>query len=164
MELTLIVAVDRHGAIGKNNQLLWHLPDDLKHFKQRTMHGVMLMGRKTFQSLPGMLPGRQHWVLSRQPHPDWPADVRCFKNVEQALLEGQQLSELLVIGGAEVYRQCLPMATRLVITQVDAAFEADAFFPEVNWSQWMLEAQHPHEADFRHPYAFQISEYRKIKP
>lgn len=164
MEITLVAAVARNGALGKNNQLLWRLPDDLKHFKQRTLDGVMLMGRKTFESLPGLLPGRIHWVLTRQPQPHWPAEVRCFDSIQKALSEAKDLPELLVIGGAEIYSQMLPYATRLVYTAVETSAEADAFFPAIDWSQWEQLSHSQHPIDARHAVAFQIGEYRRIKP
>ncbi len=133
--ITLVVAADRHGAIGKDGKLPWHLSDDLKHFKALTLHHPILMGRKTFESIGRPLPDRRNLVLTR--NEDWaePGTVRVASMDDAIrLAEGD---ELMVIGGAQVYALALPLAHRLVMTRVNTVVkDADTYFPYVNSSHW----------------------------
>lgn len=139
--LSIIVAMGNNRAIGKDNQLLWHLPEDLQYFKRVTMGKPIIMGRKTFESIGRPLPGRLNIVLTRQT--DWQHEgVKVVHTIEDALQLAQAQSlidgidEVMVIGGAEIYQAALPQADKLYITQVDADIDGDAFFPEVDMTQW----------------------------
>ena len=133
--LFLLMARAANGVIGRDGAMPWHIPVDLKRFKTLTMGKVMVMGRKTFDSLPGLLPGRRHVVLTRQA--DWrAAGAEVAGTVEEALaLAGP--GEIAVIGGAEIYRLFLPLAERIELTQLDAGFEGDTFIdpPGPEWTE-----------------------------
>ena len=136
--LSLIAAVARNHAIGKDNQLLWHLPEDMKHFRETTRGKPVIMGRKTWESLPEAfrpLPGRHNIVVSRDPAYTAPgADLAG--SLEAALTLAGDAQEVFVIGGEQLYRAALPLADRLYLTEVEVAPEADAFFPEVDRALW----------------------------
>ena len=136
--LSLIAAVARNRAIGKDNQLLWHLPEDMKHFRETTRGKPVVMGRKTWESLPEKfrpLPGRQNIVVSRDPaYKAHGADLAG--SLEGALALAGGAEEVFVIGGAEIYGQALPLAQRLYLTEVAHDFAADAFFPEFSTGEW----------------------------
>jgi dihydrofolate reductase len=159
MKLSLIVAVSRNGVIGLDNQLPWHLPEDLKYFKSVTMGKPIVMGRKTYDSIGRPLPGRTNIVITRDP--SWHADgVVVAQSLEYALDMGRKASaeagveEVMVIGGEQIYRMTLPAADRLYLTQVDADVEGDAFFPEIDAAQWhQVNEQLPMLTD-THPYRF----------
>ena len=156
MFLSLIAALDDSSAIGKAGDLPWRLPDDLKFFKRTTMGCPMLMGRKTFESLRGILPGRLHIVLSSK-DPALPEGVLHFSELDAALsrLQEEGTEEGFVIGGGEVFRQTLNKADRLYLTQVHTTVEdADAFFPKVDYSLWNLAWEEEHAADEKHPFSF----------
>jgi len=139
--LSIIVAMANNNAIGKDNQLLWHLPEDLQYFKRTTMGKPIVMGRKTFESIGRPLPGRLNIVITRQQ--DWQHDgVKVVHSIDDALrlAEAQSMidgvDEVMVIGGAEIYKTALPQTDKLYITRVDAEIEGDAFFPEIDSSVW----------------------------
>ena len=127
-EITLVVARAQNGVIGRDGKLPWHIPEDLKRFKRLTMGTVMVMGRTTFESLPGLLPGRRHIVLTRDPSWSEPG-VEVAHDVEEAigLAGGQSIS---VIGGAEIFAMFLPMADRIELTEVLADIEGDTLMPD----------------------------------
>ena len=139
MALNLIFARARNGVIGKDNSLPWHLPEDLAHFKQTTLGQPVVMGRKTWESLPPKfrpLPGRTNIVVTRQ-H-DWHAEGAVVAHsIEDALAQCPSDAQVWVIGGAEVYAQAMPLAQRAVITEIDADFEGDAFAPsfDASWHE-----------------------------
>ena len=155
--ITLIAAVAQDLAIGLDNKLLYWLPDDLKHFKALTTGHTILMGRRTFESLPkGALPNRRNIVLSRQQGYE-AAGAEVFASLEEALQHVQPDEEVFVIGGESVYEQALPLADRLCLTLVeDTPDEADAFFPSWNMMEWNVVAQECHDTDERHtvPFSF----------
>ena len=137
MQIAIISAVAHNGVIGINNQLPWRLPEDLKHFKALTMGSVMLMGRKTFESLPGLLPGRPHWVISR--NPQWQAaGASVFASLEAAIAAATQAGheKLFIIGGGEIYRQSLALADTMYLTEVALNPAGDAYFPEFSKADW----------------------------
>ena len=137
MKLAIVVAVAQDGAIGRGGDLLWHLPADLKRFKALTTGHTILMGRKTFESLPkGALPNRRNVVISRYTSSLPGAEV--YPSIADALDALQSLDEeVYVIGGGEIYRQLLPSVERIYLTQVEAIYpDADTFFPELDMSQW----------------------------
>jgi dihydrofolate reductase len=132
MKIKIIAAMDAAQAIGNKNRLPWRLPSDLQHFKRMTLNSVIVMGHTTFQSLPGMLPSREHWVLSRQDRA-LPEGVSLFSDIDSMLLEAKArgVGVLWVVGGADIYEQMLPLADELVFTQVETEVaEADTFFPD----------------------------------
>jgi dihydrofolate reductase len=154
--LSVIAAMARNRVIGLDNRLPWQLPADLQHFKQLTMGKPMIMGRRTWESLPGLLPGRPHIVVSRDP--DYQAaGAMVAHSLEQALaVAGELGDEVMLIGGANLYVQALPLADRLYLTLVDAEVDGDAWFPEFDEDDWVLEQREEHAADERnrHPYSF----------
>ncbi|MEO6031683.1 MAG: dihydrofolate reductase [Burkholderiaceae bacterium] len=137
--LSLIAAVARNGAIGRNNALLWSEPEDQKHFRRTTMGCPVIMGRKTWESLPERfrpLPGRRNVVVTR--NPEWrAAGAETASSLDAALALLDATAKAFVIGGAELYALALPLADELVLTEIDAAFEADAFFPRWNRSDFV---------------------------
>ncbi len=163
MKLSLIAALDRHNAIGRDNDLPWRLPDDLKRFKALTLGKPVLMGRKTAQSLGRPLPGRTNLVLTRSgqvPFDGMQAVASVDEALRIALADGA--GELCVIGGGEVYALCMPLATHLHLTHVETAVEgADAFFPAFDASQWRTVAREPHAADSKHAFAFAFVDYER---
>ena len=138
MSLSIIVARARNGVIGRDNQLIWHLSDDLKHFKALTMGHPIVMGRKTFDSLPKVLPGRVHYVLTRNPDYKAPEGVLLFHDVKK-LLAALPQGESFVIGGEHMYRELLPYADTMYITEIEEDLEGDAYFPRFDPSLWKLE-------------------------
>ncbi len=158
--IALIAALDRNGAIGKDNQLPWHLPDDLKRFKALTLGKPILMGRKTAQSIGRALPGRENLVLSRSGQSPV-GGMQIVTSVDEALEQAQAMgaSELGVIGGGQVYALTLPLADVLYLTYVDATIEgADVHFPELDPNNWRCVRNEKHEADARHAYAMHFVE------
>lgn len=150
--LTLVVAVAENGVIGRKDALPWKMPEDLKHFRRLTLGNTVLMGRKTFESLGKPLEGRANWVLTRDPA-FAPAGARVFHTLDEALAEPPQ-GQLLVIGGAELYRQTLPLADRLELTRVHAEVEGDTYFPDCDAAQWHEVARADHADDERHAHAY----------
>ncbi len=146
MKLAIIVAAAKNGVIGSNNQLPWHLPQDLKYFKSVTLGKPVIMGRKTYESIGRPLPGRTNIIVTRSK--DWLVDnVIVTNSFEQALLEAKKSladsaasDEIMVIGGAEVYRAALPFADRVYLTRINAKPEGDAFFQALSEADWELES------------------------
>lgn len=165
MKVALIAAMDKRRAIGLNNQLPWHLPDDLRFFKAQTQGGVVVMGRKTFESLGCRpLPNRRNIILTRQA--GWQ-----YEGVEvahdwaqlQVQLSCQSVDKVWVIGGGEIYAACIGDATELVLTQVDTELpEADTWFPMWHDQQWQLIHTQAHPADERHAFAFDCSVWERM--
>ena len=158
MKIALIVAAARNRAIGLNNKMPWHLPEDLKYFKRVTMGKPVIMGRNTFESIGKPLTGRPNIVISR--NADYKAEgITLVHSLDEALqaaatLLPKGIDEVMVIGGAQIYAQALAKADRLYLTEVDAEPEADAFFPEVNRSQWREVARVKHQACEKNPFAY----------
>lgn len=152
-EVFLVVAVAANGVIGKDGALPWHLPADLRHFKALTMGKPMIMGRKTFESLPGLLPGRRHIVLTR--NADWAEEgAEVARSPEEAIALANA-PHIAVIGGAEIYRQFLPYADRIEWTAVAVEPVGDTRFPDYDRSEWAEVAREAHPADGRLPgFAF----------
>lgn len=158
MRIAMIAAMANNRVIGKDNQMPWHLPADLKHFKKVTLGKPVIMGRKTYQSIGKALPGRRNIVISRQGDAQ-STDADWVQSVEQALALVQHEAEVMIIGGAEIYRQVLPMADTLYITDIDLTVEGDAFFPDYQAAgRWYESASERHQADAQnpHPYQFRI--------
>ncbi len=142
--LTLIVATDNAGGIGIRNTLPWKLPEDLAHFKRTTTGHPILMGRKTFESIGRPLPNRRNIVISR--NPDWQhAGVETVASL-QAALALPEVHDVFVIGGAEIYRLALPLAERLIVTEIGQRFECDTFFPAIDPAAWIETARDTHQS------------------
>ena len=164
MRISLIAALDRAHAIGKQNDLPWRLPDDLKRFKVLTLGKPVLMGRKTAQSLGRALPGRTNLVLTRSGSVPFEG-MQAVDSVEAAMVaaRAEGAEELCVIGGGEVYALTLPLAHTLHLTHVDTVVEdADAFFPAFDESEWVATSREWHAADGKHVFAFEFVDYQRL--
>lgn len=160
--ITLIAAASKNNALGKDNDLLWHLPDDFKRFKKITSGHKIIMGRKTFESFPKPLPNRTHIIITRDRDYTVNHDDCIVVNSIEAALKLVKNDEIsFVIGGGEIYRQCEKFATRIELTRVHKAFEADTFFPEVDLSDWELTNEEYHPKDEKHKYDFTYLTYVK---
>lgn len=151
--LELVVARAKNGVIGRGNQLPWHLPDDLKYFKRLTTGLPILMGRRTWDSIGRPLPGRQNIVLTQR-RDFAPAGATVVHTLAAAIEVAGAVEALRVIGGAEVYRLCLPRATVVYLTEIDAEVEGDVYLPALEAQQWQERAREAHPADARHAYPF----------
>ena len=161
MIISFVVAAADNNAIGKDGKIPWHLPNDLKHFKNTTWGLPILMGRKTFDSLGKVLPGRKNIVLTKQQ--GWEAEgVVTVKSIDDALFVASQTDalELMVIGGGEIYKSLMEKAKRIYLTRIEAEPEADTFFPAINHKEWHLVSQKNYEADEKNQYnySFQVWE------
>ena len=157
--LAVIVAVADNGVIGRNNSLPWHLPEDLRYFKRVTLGKPVVMGRKTFESIGRPLPGRANIVITRS-H-GWSVDgVSVVNSLDEALRLAADIAaldgtdELMVIGGAEIYTNAIPLAQRLYLTQVHADVEGDARLPEIYWSRWREVSRERFAASEDNPYDY----------
>lgn len=159
MLLSLLVAVAENNVIGRDAGLPWHLSADLRRFKQLTMGHPIVMGRRTFESLGRVLPGRTSIVISRQPNLVLPAGVLLAGSLAAALELVAREEEVFVIGGAELYATALPSADRIYLTRVHANIEGDTYFPEVDWSKWHCIAEEAHAADEKNPIPFTFLTY-----
>lgn len=163
-ELVLVAALDRRGAIGKDNALPWHLPADLRRFKALTLGKPLLMGRRTAESLGRALPGRTNLVLTRGGRVPFEG-MRAVASLDEAmaLADAEAAAALCVIGGGEVYATCLPHAARMHLTHVDTVVDgADAFFPAYDTARWRVETRERHPADARHAFAFEFVDYASV--
>ncbi len=151
--LSLIVATDEENGIGKNNQLLWHLPNDLKFFKKTTSGHTIIMGRKTYDSIGKPLPNRRNIVISRQ------ADlqiegVETYTDLANAIASCAHEQEYFVIGGGEIYKQALAHVKQIYLTKVAGTFNADTFFPTLNALEWEVIYKEEHQKDEKHAYNY----------
>ncbi len=158
--ITVIAAVAQNNALGKNNQLLWHLPDDFKRFKTVTSGHYIIMGRKTFESFPKPLPNRTHVIITRQKNYQ-PEGCIVVDSLSKAIAACPKNEETFIIGGGEIYIQSIELADKLDITKVHHAFEADTFFPEINRSEWELTATELHRKDDKHLFDFTFETYHR---
>lgn len=156
MVISAIVAISRNGVIGHENSLPWHLPDDLRNFRRITLDKPVIMGRMTWESLPGGLPRRRCIVISGRPVE---GDCEWAKSPEMALELCAGSPEVMIIGGVRVYRHFLPLCGRLYLTAVDAEIEGDARFPELDLSEFSLQQERYHPADERHAHPFRHQEF-----
>ncbi len=164
--LTIIVAVARNGAIGKDNDLLWHLSADLKRFKRLTSGHAVLMGRRTYDSLPVKpLPNRKHLILTSDKH--YPVPEGGVRLPDMAAFEAYRAAhpeeEIFVIGGGQVYRQMLPHADRLYLTEVQADFEADTFFPAMAAADWRETDKSEWFCDEKSGLTFRFVDYERVR-
>ena len=153
MKLALIVAIAHNRVIGKGDRLPWRLPNDLQYFKRVTMGKPVIMGRKTYESIGRPLPGRRNIVVSRDL--GLVIDGCDVVNCLQAAFESVRYEEdAFVIGGETLYEQALPFVEKIYLTKVDAEIDGDAFFPEIDWSEWQEISREEHSADERHEFAY----------
>jgi dihydrofolate reductase len=151
--LSFVVAIAENGVIGHGNQLPWRLPADLKHFKALTLGKPIVMGRKTYDSIGRPLPGRDNIVISRQPQLVIEG-CTVVASLDAAIAVTAAAPEVVIIGGAEIYRQALPRTQRIHLTRVHANVPGDTFFPPLPAQQWREQHLERHEADAQHSYAF----------
>jgi len=161
MKLSIVVAMAANGVIGRDNQLPWHLPADLKHFKQLTTGKPILMGRKTRESIGRPLPERTNIVITRDPDYQVPGCV-VVHSVDAALRAAGHHSEVMVIGGSELYRQVLPQTSTIYLTRVHAAVEGDAVFPELDDSEWREVERIDCESDEKNVYAYSFITLERV--
>ena len=160
MIVSIIAAMDRNRLIGKRNQLPWHLPADLAHFKKVTMGKPIIMGRKTFESIGRPLPGRTNIVLTRSV--DFSAEgVSIVASLEQALALAAAEDEAVIIGGSSIYELALPQVDRLYLTYIENSFEGDAWFPDFDLGQWQIVASEEHSADKKNPCDYRFVTYQR---
>ena len=158
-EIIIIAAVDQNNGLGFQNHLLCHLHDDLKNFKKLTTSHAVIMGRKTWESLSiKPLPNRKNVILSRDPNATYTGSIASM-SVKDVLRSCAEEEKIFIIGGAEVYKQFIDIAHRLIITHIQHKFNADVFFPEISNEKWIKVNETVHPIDERHAYAFNICEY-----
>ncbi|MCA0988233.1 dihydrofolate reductase [Alkalihalobacillus algicola] len=160
--ISFLLAMDENRLIGKDNDLPWHLPADLKYFKKMTMNKSIVMGRKTFESIGKPLPGRESYVITRR---DLTIDnVTILHSIDQFLemVEEDNEKEWFVIGGAEIYRQLLPYADRLYITEIHEEFQGDAYFAELKEEDWVEKSRDQHTKDDKNSYDYDFVVYERV--
>lgn len=162
MNITIIAAIGKNRELGKNNDLLWHLPNDLKRFKKVTKGHTVIMGRKTFESLGKALPHRTNIIITR--NKNYTAENCTVVNSLTEAIQKVEDDNPFILGGAEIYAQSMDIADTLDLTLVDAAFEADAFFPEIDTTIWNEIYREDHKADEQHPYNYSFVTYKKRTP
>lgn len=161
MSISLIWAMAANGVIGKDNDMPWHLPRDFDYFKSQTLGKRMLMGRKTWDSLGGKpLKGRTSIVLTRD-RSFAPEGAEVVYSLEEAVAEGDKGDELMVIGGAEIYKMMLPYADKLLVTRIEQDIQGDTKFPEVDWSEWREISSSQGIRDEKNPYDYRFYVYER---
>lgn len=161
--ISLVVAAAKNNVIGKDNQLLWRLPEDMRFFKNVTWGMPVVMGRKTFESLGKPLPGRKNIIITRQN--GWNVEGTIpVKSLDDALflVKNMDVKEMMVIGGGEIYRMAFEKASRIYLTRVEAEPEGDTYFPAIDPQVWKLVSQKDHEADVKHKYAYSFQVWERI--
>lgn len=166
MTISLIAALSQNRAIGKNNDLPWHLPDDMKYFMRTTKGHYVIMGRKNYQSIPEKfrpLPNRTNIVVTRQLNFNAPG-CQVVNSIEQALnmAKSSNEKEVFIIGGAEIYSQGFAMANKLYLTEIQATIEGDTYFPKFDKNQWKETSRTHHSTDDRHAHSFDFVVYEKL--
>ena len=160
--ITIIVAAAENNAIGKNNNLIWSLPNDLKRFKKLTSGHCIIMGRKTFDSFPGLLPNRKHIVISRNKNNSFPEEVTVVNNFEDAIKETGDDENPFIIGGGQIYKLAMEVGDKIELTRVHKEFKADTFFPKIDENKWRLINEEFNEKDERHQFSFTYKTYIKV--
>jgi dihydrofolate reductase len=163
MKLSLIVAVAENGVIGHNNQLIWHLPNDLKQFKRLTTGHCIIMGRKTFESIGKPLPNRTSIIISR--NTDFQIEgCLTVSSLENAIDTAQkiEIEEAFIIGGAEIYRLALPIVDKIYLTEVHHAYKGDTFFPEIDKNIWQETHREDFETDEKHSVKYSFVEMERV--
>ena len=161
--ITIIVAAAENNAIGKDNDLIWSLPNDLKRFKKLTSGHSIIMGRKTFDSFPGLLPNRKHIVISRNKNISFSNEVTVVNNFEDAIKETGDDENPFIIGGGQIYKLAMDLGDKIELTRVHEEFKADTFFPKIDEDKWKLIHEEFNEKDERHQFSFTYKTYIKIR-
>ena len=161
--ITIIVAAAENNAIGKDNDLIWSLPNDLKRFKKLTSGHSIIMGRKTFDSFPGLLPNRKHIVISRNKNISFSDEVTVVNNFEDAIRETGNDENPFIIGGGQIYKLAMDLSDKIELTRVHEEFKADTFFPKIYKDKWKLINEEFNEKDERHQFSFTYKTYIKIR-
>ena len=156
--IIMIAAAAENNALGKNNDLVWHLPDDFKRFKELTSGHYIVMGRKTFESFPKLLPNRTHIIVTRQKNFQ-PEHCIVVDSIEKALEFVPENEDTFIIGGGEIYKQSLDYTDVIELTRVHSSFDADTFFPEINSDHWQLVEEEYHPKDEKHLVDFTYQTY-----
>ena len=162
--ITLIAAAAENNALGKNNEMIWHLPDDFKRFKKLTSGHDIILGRKTFESFDKPLPNRRHIIITRQENYAENIDQSCcivVSSIEEAIAQTNAEEENFVIGGGEIYTLALPLADKIELTRVHGTFEADAYFPTFDTEKWHLDSEEYHSTDEKHKVDFTYQTFLK---
>ena len=159
--LTIIAAAAENNALGKDNQLLWHLPEDFKRFKALTSGHYIIMGRKTFESFPKPLPNRTHIIITRQANYQAPEGCIVVSSLEKAMELCPANEEAFVIGGGEIYQQALDVVDKIDVTRVHTTIDADTFFSEIDTNKWKLVFEEFHPKDEKHAFDFTFLTYVK---
>lgn len=159
--LTIIAAAAENNALGKDNQLLWHLPEDFKRFKTLTSGHFIIMGRKTFESFPKPLPNRTHIIITRQPNYQAPESCIVVTSLEKAMELCPKNEEAFVIGGGEIYQQALDVVDKIDVTRVHTTLDADTFFPTIDPTLWEMVFEEFHPKDDKHAFDFTFLTYVK---
>jgi len=162
--VTMIAAIGANHELGKDNDLVWHLPDDFKRFKSLTTGHCIIMGRKTFESFPRLLPNRKHIVITRNSDYAVPEGVLVVQTMAEALSHTKDDSRPFIIGGGEIYRLGMEWADCLEITHIEGNFDCDTFFPELDEELWDCVSSVSHEKDERHDHAFIYKTYHRKEP
>lgn len=164
MLLSAITAVSLNGVIGKDNRLPWHMPADMRFFKKTTLGHPVIMGRKTYASFGKALPGRTNIVVTRQEHYRLP-DATVVHSLPEAIRQASQqdTSEIFILGGADIYRQSLPLLDRVYKTLIEGTFQGDAFFPDLDPDQWKMTSEEAHEPDEKNRFAYAFQTWERIK-
>jgi len=160
-QITIVVAISENNAIGKDNQLLWHLPADLKHFKNKTTGKTIIMGRKTYDSIGKPLPNRRNIVITRQQGLQF-AGIEVVNSLHEGLALCKDENEVFIIGGAEIYKQALPLVDKIELTRVHQEFEADAFFPELDQETWKETWKEDHLPDEKNKFAYTFATLERV--
>jgi len=158
--ITLIAAAAENNALGKDNAMLWHLPDDFKRFKEITTGHHIIMGRKTFESFPKPLPNRTHVIITRQKGYTQEGCI-VVDSMENAIAACPKDEDIFIIGGGEIYDLGMPFADIIELTRVHESFEADAFFPEINRNEWELISEEYHPTDEKHKIDFSFQTFAR---
>lgn len=162
--ITIIAAASGNDVIGKDNDLIWHLPNDFKRFKALTTGNNILMGRKTFESFPKPLPNRTHIIITRQEDYSVPDGCFTYKSIQDALNEVMEFDDkdVWIIGGGEIYEQSMEIADKIELTRVHGNFEGDTYFPKIDYTKWRLVNEEFHDRDLKHQYSFTYQTFEKI--
>lgn len=166
MIVSMIAALTKNNVIGKNNDLPWHLPDDMKYFMQTTKGHFVIMGRKNYQSIPEKfrpLPNRTNIVITRQTNFEAPG-CQVINSLDEAIAVCKKANpkEIFLIGGSSIYKEGLQFANKLYLTEIHAEIDGDVYFPQINKNDWKEKSRVPHSNDDRHQYAFDFVVYEKV--
>ena len=166
--ITIIAAAGENNSLGKDNDLVWHLPNDFKRFKELTSGNYILMGRKTFESFPKPLPNRKHLIITRQKNYVVPDNCYVFDSIDKAIefasipeIGLSKINDIWIIGGGEIYKQSMDIADKIELTRVHSSPEADTFFPEIG-DEWFLTTKVSNSKDDKHEFDFTYLTYKRL--